>query len=115
VLAHKLLQHILFLLLLAGRLALPLHLLVEHHLLDHAARLAVEVAELGVLRLDLGDVDGGRGRDDVRPPLRFVLLVEVDGDFFAAGWGSGGRGGGAGFEGPGAFVEEDGGGVGALQ
>ena len=58
--------------------------LVEHHLLDHAARLPVEVRELRILWLDLGDVDLGGVLDDVRPPLHLVYLVEVDFDRFSA-------------------------------
>ena len=98
-LLHEFLQHVLLLLFLAGRLPLALHLLIIHHLLDHASRLAVEIAEFRVLGLDLGDVDLGGGGDDVCPPLRLVLFVQVDGDFFA---------GRRCFERPGALVERDG-------
>lgn len=78
VLRLELLQDVELLLLVARGLACLLLPLVEHHLLDHAACLAVEIAQLAVLRLDLAGVDlGGRG-DDVRPPLHLVDLVEVD-------------------------------------
>ena len=40
---HKSLQQVILLGLVACRFPLPLHLLVIHHLFDHAARLAVEV------------------------------------------------------------------------
>lgn len=52
--------------------------LVVHHLLDHAARLAVEVGQLAVLGLDLGHIDLGGARDHVGPPLHLVCLVQVD-------------------------------------
>ena len=58
-LLHKLLEHFLLLLLLTRRLPLSLHLLVVHHLLDHAPRLTVKITELAVLRYDLGCVDLG--------------------------------------------------------
>jgi hypothetical protein len=73
--------------------------LIVHHLLNHGARLAVQVAERRVLWRDLGHVDLGRGRYDVRPPFHLVDLVEVDGDFFT---------GAGGFKRPGGFVEADG-------
>jgi hypothetical protein len=97
-LLHEFLQHILFLLVLARRLPLPLHLLVIHHLLHHASCFPVQIAQLRVFRLDFRDVDFWGGGDYVGPPFGFVLFVEVDGDFFA---------GGCGFERPGAFVRED--------
>jgi len=93
------------LLLARGQAGLLLALVV-HHLLDHAARLAVEVAEARVLGLDARHVDGGRGGDDVRPPLELVGLVEVDVE------GLEGRGGGGGGrqrrERPGGLVDVDG-------
>ena len=77
------------------QLLLPL---IPHHLLDHAARLAVQVAQLAVLGRDFRCVDRvGRVGHDRRPPLHLVGFVEVEGDFF------GGRGGGGG-ERPGGFV-----------
>lgn len=76
----ELLKDIQAILLVRGRQALFLLLLVEHHLLDHAARLAIEVGQFGVVGLDLGHIDlGGRG-DNVCPPLHLVDLVEVDFD-----------------------------------
>jgi len=94
-LLHKLLQHVLLLLLLTRRFPLPLHLLIVHHLLHHPPRLSIQIAQLRVLRLDLRDVDLRRAGHDVGPPFRLVLLVEVDGDFFTRG---------SGFQGPGAFI-----------
>jgi hypothetical protein len=92
-------QEVELLLLVARGLASLLLALVEHHLLDHAARLAVEVAQLAVLGLDLAGVDlGGRG-DDVRPPLHLVGFVEVHLDVLASGRGR---------EGPRGLVEADG-------
>lgn len=104
-LLFELVQNIQLLLLVTRGLASLLLPLVEHHLLDHAASLAVQVAELTVLGLDLRSVDfGGRG-DDMGPPLELVHFVEVNGDFLARGC----RG-----ESPGAVVDEDGMGEGAL-
>ena len=105
---HELLERIILLLFLTSRFPLPLHLLVVHHLLDHAAGLAVQVAQLGVLGLDLGHVDLGRRRHHVRPPFRLVLLVQVDRDLLA-------RGGRGRLQRPGAFVREDGAGEVALE
>ena len=84
---HKLVQHLLLLLLVTRRQALLLLALIIHHLLDHAPRLAVQVAELAVLRLDLGHVDLGRRRHDVLPPLHLVDLVEVELEELGAGGG----------------------------
>ena len=55
----ELLQEVLLLLLITSGLASLLLALVIHHLLDHGAGLAVQVAELTVLWLDLGCVNGG--------------------------------------------------------
>lgn len=85
----ELLQQLELLLLVACRLASLLLPLVKHHLLDHAARLAVEVAQLAVLGLDLGGVDFGGVCDDVGPPFELVDFVEVDGDFFLGRGGCG--------------------------
>ncbi|KAK5631590.1 hypothetical protein RRF57_007304 [Xylaria bambusicola] len=69
------LEDVSLLLVIRGREAHLLLALVVHHLLDHAARLAVEVGQLAVLGLDLGDVDLGGACDDVGPPLHLVRLV----------------------------------------
>ena len=74
----ELLEDVHLLLLIRRGQALLLLALVVHHLLDHAARLAVEIGQLGGLGLDLGDVDLGRVGDDMRPPLHLVGLVEMD-------------------------------------
>lgn len=79
----ELLQHLRLLLVIAARQSLLLLSLIIHHLLDHASRLAIQVTQLAVLRRDLGRIDCGRIRDDVRPPLLPVLLVEVHADFLA--------------------------------
>lgn len=85
------LEDIHLLLLVRGRQASLLLSLVKHHLLNHAPGLAVEIGELGVFGLDLGDVDGGCAGNDVCPPLHLVDLVEVD--FYALGAvGVGGQG-----------------------
>jgi len=99
----ELLQQVELLLLVARGLSGLLLALIKHHLLDHAARLAVEVTQLAVLGLDLGGVDFGGGGDDVRPPLELVDLVEMDGDLLLRCWGSGDSG-----KGPGAVVDVDG-------
>lgn len=83
----KLLQNLHLALLIARQPAYLLLALVVHHLLDHGARLAVQVAQLGRLGLDLGHVDLGGGGDDVRPPLHPVHLVQVDGDLLAVAGG----------------------------
>lgn len=85
----ELLQDIRLLLVIRRRQPLLLLALVVHHLLDHAPGLAVELAQLRVLGLDLGHVDFWGGRYHVRPPLKLVLLVQVDLD----GLGAVGRGG----------------------
>jgi hypothetical protein len=82
-LLHKLLQQLVLFGLITRRLALPLHLLVVHHLLDHPSCLAVEFRQLAVFRLNLGRVDLWRRGDDVSPPVRASGLGEVDRDFFA--------------------------------
>lgn len=84
----ELLQDIQLALLVARRFPHLLLPLVIHHLLDHAARLAVQVTQLAVLGLDLGRVEevGGVVRDR-GPPLLLVRFVEVDGDFFTRGGG----------------------------
>lgn len=94
----ELLQDVQLLLLVARRLAHLLLALVEHHLLDHAAGLAVQIAEVAVLGLDLGGVDLGRGGHDVGPPLELVDLVQVDADLLA---------GGDRLEGPGGVIDAD--------
>lgn len=53
-------------------------LVVEHHLLHHTSRLAVQIAELAVLRLYLFGVDLGVMSEDVLPPLHLVSLLEVN-------------------------------------
>lgn len=95
----ELLQDVQLLLLVARRLAHLLLALVEHHLLDHAAGLAVQIAEVAVLGLDLGGVDLGCGGHDVGPPLELVDLVQVDADLLA---------GGDRLEGPGGVIDADG-------
>lgn len=92
-------KHLLLLLLIRARKAHLLLFLVVHHLLDHRSGVAVEVAELAVLRGNFGGVDLGSGLDDVGPPFHLVDLVEVDGEFLARG---------SGFKGPGRFVDVDG-------
>ena len=93
------LQHLHLLLILARRLTHLLLALIIHHLLDHAPRLAIQIAEFAVLGRDLRDVDLGRRGDDMGPPFHLVDLVEMDGDFFA---GVRQR-----FERPGGFVGVD--------
>lgn len=74
----ELLENVHLLLFVRRRQALLLLTLVKHHLLDHAASRAVKVGELGVLRLDLGNIDLGRRRDNMCPPLDLVDLVQMD-------------------------------------
>ena len=74
-LLHKLLQHILFLLLITRWLALFLLALIIHHLLDHASRLPIQISQFAILGLDLGNIDFGGGRYDVCPPFELVDFV----------------------------------------
>lgn len=95
----ELLQHIHFLLLITSRLTHLLLPLVKHHLLNHTPRLPIQISQLAVLRLNLGDVDLGGGGNDVLPPLHLVHFVHVQFEDL----GSGGRG----CESPGGFVDVD--------
>jgi hypothetical protein len=99
-------HNILLLLLITVRLPRLLLPLIIHHLLDHPARLAVQIAQLAVFRRYLADVDARGAGHDVLPPLHLVGLRELDAEFLGAG--------GESFEGPGRVVEEDGVGEGAL-
>lgn len=81
----ELLENIELLLLIACGLACLLLSLVKHHLLHHAACLAIEITQLAVLGLDLGGIYLGRRCDNVGPPLELVHLIEMNGDFFARG------------------------------
>lgn len=100
VLLLELLENVQLLLLVACWLALLLLLLVIHHLLDHTACLAVEIAQLAVLGRDLGGIDLGRRGNDVSPPFHLVHLVEMDGDFLFRSGGGGER--------PGGLIDTDG-------
>lgn len=79
----KLLQQIHLFLFIATRFPHFLLPLVIHHLFNHGSRGAVQVAERRVFGRDLGDVDLGRGGDNVWPPLHAVYFVEMDCHFFA--------------------------------
>jgi len=81
----ELLQELHLFLLVAGHATGLLLALIVHHFLHHGTGFPVQVTQAGVLRLDLGDVDLGGCRDDVRPPLHFVRFVEVNADFLARG------------------------------
>ena len=56
----KLPQHLHLFLFLARRLSHLLLSLIVHHFLHHAPCLAIQIAQLAVLRRDLRDVDFGR-------------------------------------------------------
>lgn len=104
----KLLQNIPLLLLITRQ---PTHLLLPliiHHLLDHRPRLAIQLTQRRILRRNLRNVDLRRTRHNMRPPLHLVHLVQVNRDFLAGRFGCR-------FEGPGAFVGDDGVGKFALQ
>ena len=93
----KLLQNIPLLLLITRQ---PTHLLLPliiHHLLDHCSRLAIQLTQRRVLRRNLRNVDLRRTRNNMRPPLHLVHLVQVDRDFLAGRLRCR-------FKGPGAFV-----------
>lgn len=55
--------------------------MIYHHLFDHAAGLAIEVAELGVLGDNLCGVDLGVTLDDGLPPLGALCFFKVDVNF----------------------------------
>jgi hypothetical protein len=76
-------KHLLLLLFVGARQTHLLLLLVVHHLLDHGSGVTVKVAELAVLRGNLGGVDLGGVLDDMGPPFHLVDLVEVDSEFLA--------------------------------
>lgn len=100
-LSLELLQQIhLPLLVTAGTTHLLLSLII-HHLLDHGASLAIQIAQTGVLGRNLGDIDFGSSSHNMRPPFDLVHLIEMDADFLA------GEGGGS-LEGPRGFVDADG-------
>jgi hypothetical protein len=99
-------HNILLLLLITVRLPRLLLPLIIHHLLDHPACLAIQIAKLAVFRRYLADVDARGAGHDVLPPLHLVGLRELDAEFLGAG--------GESFEGPGRVVEEDGVGEGTL-
>lgn len=83
-LGHELFQYVLLLLFVAGRFSLSLHLLVVHHLFDHAPRLAVQLGQFRVLGDDFCGVDLGSRSHHVSPPVRTSRLGQVDGDLFGA-------------------------------
>lgn len=97
----ELLQHLQLLTLVARRQSHLLLPLIVHHLLHHAPRLPVQVPQFRILGLDLARVEEVRRvRGHAGPPLHLVGFVQVDGDFFA-------RGAGSGLERPGGFVGVD--------
>lgn len=93
-------QHLKLLLLLTRRFPQLLLPLIIHHLLHHPPRLAVQVAQLRVLRLDLGRINLRRRRGHMRPPFHLIRLVQMDRDFFRLRARLGG-------ESPGRFVGEN--------
>mmetsp|Transcript_5548 Transcript_5548/g.12094 ORF Transcript_5548/g.12094 Transcript_5548/m.12094 type:complete len:349 (-) Transcript_5548:261-1307(-) len=77
-LLHELFEHVLLGLLLARGQPSSLLPLIEHHLLDRLARVAVQVGELGVLGLHLLRVDLGVAHNHAAPPLHLVHFRQVD-------------------------------------
>mmetsp|Transcript_4347 Transcript_4347/g.9414 ORF Transcript_4347/g.9414 Transcript_4347/m.9414 type:complete len:303 (-) Transcript_4347:164-1072(-) len=77
-LLHKLLEHVLLSLLVGGGKARRLLPLIIHHLLHRLPRVAVEIRQLGVLRLHLLRVDLGIAHDHRLPPLHLIALGECD-------------------------------------
>lgn len=55
----------------------------HHHLLDRLAGLAVQIRQLGILRLDLLCVDLRLTLDHALPPVHFVHLLKSDIDLLA--------------------------------
>ena len=84
----ELLQNIPLPLLITSQPAHLLLALIIHHLLDHRSRLAIEIAQTRVLRLDFRHVDLRRARYNMCPPFHLVDFVQVDGDFFSWRLGS---------------------------
>ena len=74
---HERLQLVAFFELLRGGKTLLLLLLVKHHLLNNAARVAIEVRQLGVLRLDLLSVDFLVAFKHTIPPVLPVQFREA--------------------------------------
>lgn len=96
----ELLQQLHLLLLVAARATHLLLSLVIHHFLDHGTSLAIQITQAGILWRDLGYIDLGCSRHDMRPPFDLVDLIEVDVDFLS------GRSGGS-LQGPGGFIDSD--------
>jgi hypothetical protein len=82
-LRHELLEHVLLFLLVTRGLALSLHLLIVHHLLDHSASIAIQIRQLGVLWCNLGSIDLRSAGDDVGPPIRVGSLRQRNDNVFA--------------------------------
>lgn len=100
-LSLELLQEVHFTLLVTARATHLLLPLIIHHLFDHGASRAVQVAQAGVLWRDLGDINLRCRGDNMRPPFDLVHFIKVDVDFLA-------RWGGGGLEGPGGLIDKDG-------
>jgi hypothetical protein len=98
-LIHKLLQHVLLLLLIASGLSHLLLPLVIHHFLNHASSLSIKVTQSAVFRLNLGNINLRRRCYDVGPPFHFIHFVEV----YFNNLCSGGRS----CESPGGLVDSD--------
>lgn len=92
------LENIGLLLFIAGWQAGLLLALVKHHLLDHAACLAVQIRQFRRLWCDFGYINLGCIGDNVCPPLHLVDFVKVDLEGLGAV--------GCGLECPGAVVDE---------
>ena len=73
---HEGLEFVLFLHFVAAGKSLLFLLLIEHHLFDGGAGLAVEVGQFGVLGLDLLRVDFGVALEHAAPPAHLVDLRE---------------------------------------
>jgi hypothetical protein len=95
----KLLEQVRLFLIIARRQPLLFLSLVEHHLLHHRSRFAVQITQFAVLWLNLRSVNLRRRGHDVGPPLHLVDFVEVDANLLT------GRGR---LKRPGGFVDIDG-------
>mmetsp|Transcript_25487 Transcript_25487/g.43507 ORF Transcript_25487/g.43507 Transcript_25487/m.43507 type:complete len:160 (-) Transcript_25487:237-716(-) len=92
----KLLQYLMLLRLLARRQPQRLLPLIVHHLLHRLSRLAVQIAQLRIFRLDFANVDFGISRTDGIPPFGLIVFLEGEDEFIAV------------FDGPEGVVDDDG-------
>mmetsp|Transcript_7613 Transcript_7613/g.16707 ORF Transcript_7613/g.16707 Transcript_7613/m.16707 type:complete len:239 (-) Transcript_7613:576-1292(-) len=74
----ELLQHINLPLLVGSRQSHCLLSLIEHHLLHSLPRFPIQIVELGVFRLDAGNVDCSIPVAYAIPPFHLIQLLQID-------------------------------------